>query len=66
LITTLTQTHREHRRDANEDHRPGLKHLLFVLTVSADGAVPVHARVLDGNTEDSTTHIAPRESCASS
>jgi len=42
----------------NKDHRPDLKQLLFVLTVSADGAVPVHVRVLDGNTEDSTTHIA--------
>jgi len=42
----------------NKDHRPDLKQLLFVLTVSADGAVPVHVRVLDGNTEDSTTHLA--------
>src|SRR5712691_805496 len=45
----------------NKDHRPDLKQLLFVLTVSADGAVPIHARVLDGNTEDSTTHIATWE-----
>ncbi len=45
----------------NKDHRPDLKQLLFVLTVSADGAVPVHVRVLDGNTEDSTTHIATWE-----
>jgi len=42
----------------NKDHRPDLKQLLFVLTVSADGAVPVHVRVLDGNTADSTTHVA--------
>jgi transposase len=41
----------------NKDHRPDLKQLLFVLTVSADGAVPVHYRALDGNTNDSTTHI---------
>lgn len=41
----------------NKDHRPDLKQLLFVLTVSADGAVPVHYRALDGNTSDSTTHI---------
>jgi hypothetical protein len=38
-------------------HRPDLQPLLFVLTVSADGAVPVHSRALDGNTHDSTTHI---------
>lgn len=41
----------------NKDHRPDLKQLLFVLTVSADGAVPVHYRAMDGNTNDSTTHI---------
>jgi transposase len=41
----------------NKDHRPDLKQLLFVLTVSADGAVPVHYRALDGNTNDSTTHL---------
>lgn len=41
----------------NQDHRPDLKQLLFVLTVSADGAVPIHYRALDGNTNDSTTHI---------
>jgi transposase len=41
----------------NKDHRPDLKQLLFVLTVSADGAVPIHYRALDGNTSDSGTHI---------
>jgi transposase len=41
----------------NKDHRPDLKQLVFILTVSADGAVPVHFKVADGNTEDSTTHI---------
>jgi transposase len=41
----------------SKDHRPDLKQLLWILTVSADGAVPVHFKVTDGNTEDSTTHI---------
>lgn len=41
----------------NKDHRPDLKQLLFVLSVSADGAVPIHYKALDGNTSDSTTHI---------
>ncbi len=41
----------------NKDHRPDLKQLLFVLTVSADGAVPIHYQAMDGNTNDSTTHI---------
>lgn len=41
----------------NKDHRPDLKQLLFVLTVSADGAVPVHYRAMDGNTADAATHV---------
>lgn len=41
----------------NKDHRPDLKQLLLVLTVSADGAVPVAFRVEDGNTTDDVTHI---------
>lgn len=41
----------------NKDHRPDLKQLLFVLTVAADGAVPVHYRALDGNTADVSTHL---------
>jgi transposase len=40
----------------SKDHRPDLKQLLWILTVSADGAVPVHFKVTHGNTEDSTTH----------
>lgn len=45
----------------NKDYRPDLKQILFVLTISADGAVPVHYRAMDGNTNDSTTHIATWE-----
>ena len=41
----------------NKDHRPDLKQLLWVLTVSADGAVPLHYRVCDGNTNDDPTHV---------
>jgi transposase len=41
----------------NKDYRPDLKQLLFILTVSADGAVPIAYRVMDGNTSDDTTHI---------
>ncbi len=40
----------------NKDHRPDLRQLLWILTVSADGAVPVCFKVADGNVEDSTTH----------
>lgn len=40
-------------------HRPDLKQLLFILTMSADGNVPVAFRCCDGNTSDSLTHIEP-------
>lgn len=41
----------------SKDHRPDLKQLLFLLTSSADGGVPVQFRSEDGNTNDDTTHI---------
>jgi transposase len=41
----------------SKDHRPDLKQLLFCLTTSADGGVPVQFRCLDGHTNDSQTHI---------
>lgn len=41
----------------NKDHRPDLKQLLFTLTVSRDGAVPIHYKSYDGNTTDDRTHI---------
>lgn len=41
----------------NKDYRPDLKQLVWILTMSADGSVPVHFKVADGNTEDSTTHV---------
>jgi transposase len=40
----------------SKDHRPDLKQLLFILTVSADGGVPVQFRCADGNTPDAETH----------
>ncbi len=41
----------------NKDFRPDLKQLLFTLTVSRDGAVPIHYKSFDGNTTDDKTHI---------
>ncbi|HEX2681149.1 MAG TPA: IS1634 family transposase, partial [Candidatus Dormibacteraeota bacterium] len=40
----------------SKDHRPDLKQLLFILSSSDDGGVPVHFRCADGNTNDSVTH----------
>jgi transposase len=40
----------------NKDHRPDLKQLLFILTVTADGGVPLHFRAASGNVTDDRTH----------
>ncbi len=42
----------------NKDHRPDLKQLLYVLTVTGDGAVPVQFRVESGNATDDRSHQA--------
>jgi transposase len=41
----------------SKDHRPDLKQLLFILTMTADGNIPVAFRCTDGNASDSRTHI---------
>lgn len=40
----------------NKEHRPDLKQLLWILTVT-DEAVPIHFKIADGNTQDSRTHL---------
>ena len=40
----------------NKDHRPDLKQLLFGITITADGAVPIHCKTYDGNTTDDQVH----------
>lgn len=40
----------------NKDHRPDLKQLLYSITITADGAVPVHCKVYDGNVTDDQVH----------
>lgn len=45
----------------NKDHREDLRQLLFTLTVSRDGAVPIHYKGYDGNTPDNKTHISTWE-----
>jgi transposase len=46
------------KRGHNKEHRGDLKQLLLILTVSADGAVPLAHRLADGNVTDDQTHIA--------
>jgi transposase len=40
----------------SKDHRPDLKQLLYILTISGDGAVPVYFTAASGNVTDDTTH----------
>jgi transposase len=40
----------------SKDHRPDLKQLLYVLTLSEDGGVPVYFATQSGNTTDDRTH----------
>lgn len=40
----------------NKDHRPDLRQLLWTLSITADGGVPVHYNVDDGNMTDDLTH----------
>jgi len=44
-------------RGHSKEHRGDLKQLLSILTVSADGAVPLAHRLADGNVTDDQTHI---------
>jgi transposase len=55
------QQRRDHKTLAitwghSKDHRPDLKQLLYILTISDDGGVPVHFRAASGNVTDDTTH----------
>jgi len=40
----------------NKDHRPDLKQLLYILTATADGGVPLAFRAESGNVTDDQTH----------
>ena len=40
----------------SKDHRPDLKQLLYVLTISEDGGVPVYFTTASGNQTDDRTH----------
>lgn len=50
-------------RGFSKDHRPDLRQLVWILTVTADGNVPFTARMTDGNTTDDTTHIQTWKEC---
>jgi transposase len=52
-----TRSGLELKQGHSKDHRPDLKQLVFSLSISADGAVPVHHKVYSGNRTDDSTHI---------
>ena len=56
-IAGKTRTGVELKRGHSKDHRPDLKQLVFSLSLSADGAVPIQHKVYAGNRTDDTTHI---------
>ena len=40
----------------SKDHRPDLKQLVYALSVTRDGAIPIHFKAYDGNRTDDTLH----------
>ena len=50
-------------RFGHAKERPDLAQLIYLLTVSADGYVPITYRLADGNTPEDPTHIATWQSC---
>lgn len=47
----------EFKKGVSKDHRPDLKQLVYSLTISSDGAIPIHHKVYSGNCNDDSTHI---------
>jgi len=56
-IPGKTKSGLELTRGHSKDHRPDLKQLVFSLSISSDGGVPVHFKSYSGNRTDDTTHI---------
>lgn len=45
------------RQGHSKDHRPDLKQLLYILTVTDDGGVPIYFTTEDGDKHDDQTHV---------
>ena len=56
-IPGMTRSGLQLARGNSKDHRPDLKQLLYTLSISADGGIPIHHRCYAGNRTDDTTHI---------
>ena len=44
------------KRGHSKDHRPDLKQLVYSLSITRDGSIPIHFKSYDGNCTDDTTH----------
>lgn len=56
-IPGKTKAGLELKKGISKDHRPDLRQLVYCLSVSADGFVPIHYKTYSGNVTDDTTHI---------
>lgn len=56
-IPGRTRSGLELRHGHSKDHRPDLRQLVYTLSLSDDGAVPIHHHVYPGNRNDETTHM---------
>lgn len=56
-IAGRTRSGLELKRGKSKDHRPDLKQLVFSLSISSDGSVPIHQKSYPGNRSDDKTHI---------
>lgn len=52
-----TKTGLELKRGNSKDHRHDLKQLIYSLSISSDGGIPIHFKTYPGNTNDDSTHI---------
>ncbi|MBW1894589.1 MAG: IS1634 family transposase, partial [Deltaproteobacteria bacterium] len=56
-IAGCTRTGLELKKGKSKDHRPDLKQLVYNMTITADGAVPIQCNCYPGNRTDDTVHI---------
>jgi len=56
-IPGSTHTGLELPKGHRKDHRPDFKQRVYTLSVSDDGAVPIHHHVYPGNCNDDKTHM---------
>lgn len=56
-ISGKTKNDLEFKHGHSKDHRPDLKQILYCMSITSDGAVPIHFKSYAGNVTDDQTHI---------